>query len=364
MTPGQNAGNSVWRRCLTFVVAAIGGFAAYRVSMPLPWVIGSMIAVALFSLLGDGAKQPALGRRAAQVTIGTALGLYFTQDVIREVASFGHWMVLGAAFAIALTMLFAPLIQRMARLDGTTAIYAVALGASAEMAMQAQKAGANAALVASAHAIRIILVVSTASFIAYMTGAGNATLSPPGAPDLPWQIALVLAICAPLCGWALHRVGMPNAWVLGPIFLSGGFAAWGMQAKMYQGALIVAQVMIGWGLGQHMTRKFFVESPRMLMSSTVVTLSMLFICLTLSWGLAEITGINLLTSFLSVAPGGMAEMAIIAKAFGIGAPIVTAFHFFRIVSTIFLIKWVARVLLRSGWVKAQCPLAVSAGAGA
>lgn len=357
MAHSPGAGDSIGRRCLTFAFAAVGGCAAYYLSMPLPWVMGSMIAVALFSLLGEGAKQPVLGRRAAQVTIGTALGLYFTQEVIREVASFGHWMVLGASFAILLTMLFAPLIQRLARLDGTTAIFAVALGASAEMAMQAQKAGANAALVASAHAIRIILVVSTASFIASMAGDGATSLSPPGVPDLDWRIALVLAFSAPLFGWVLHRLGMPNAWVLGPLFVAGSFAASGLNAKMYQIALIVAQIMIGWGLGQHMTRKFFVESPRMLFSSALVTLSMLSICLALSWSLAESIGTTLLTSFLSIAPGGMAEMAIIAKAFGIGAPIVTAFHFFRVLSTIFLIRWVVRVLLRSGWVKTEYPQA-------
>jgi uncharacterized protein len=65
--------------------------------------------------------------------------------------------------------------------------------------------------------------------------------------------------------------------------------------------------------------------------------------------------VSLLTAFLAVAPGGTAEMAIIAKTFGIGAPIVTAFHFFRVITTVLSIGWVGRTLLRTGWVKARYP---------
>jgi membrane AbrB-like protein len=342
---------AVRRQLLTIIVAFVGGLAAYAVSFPLPWVMGSMIAVAILSLCGAAARQPSFGRHAAQVTIGTGLGLYFTQEVIREVASLGHWMLLGAVFAIGLSMFFSRVIQRMARLDAPTAIYSVALGASAEMTMQAQKAGADGAVVASAHAVRIILVVSAASLIAHLSGAGAVKFLSSNAPEISWRIALIFGFAAPLCGWLLHRIGMPNAWVLGPVLLAGSFAASGLHARLYQNVLVAAQIVIGWGLGQHMTREFFARSPRMLFAAATVTISMLLICFGVAWVVARSAGIPLLTAFLSVAPGGIAEMAIIAKTFGIGAPVVTAFHFCRIMSTIFLTRWVAQTLVRSGWVR-------------
>jgi uncharacterized membrane protein AbrB (regulator of aidB expression) len=89
----------------------------------------------------------------------------------------------------------------------------------------------------------------------------------------------------------------------------------------------------------------------MLFAAATVTVSMLLICFGVAWVVARSAGIPLLTAFLSVAPGGIAEMAIIAKTFGIGAPVVTAFHFCRIMSTIFLTRWVAQTLVRSGWVR-------------
>ncbi len=335
--------------------AAAGGSAAMALAVPLPWVLGSMMGVALVSLLGKGARQPIQARRVAQITIGAALGLTFTEEVLRQVASLGHWMLLGALFSIGLTMLFSRAIQRMARMDGPTAIYSVAVGASAEMALQAQQAGANGAQVASAHAIRIILVVSLASVVAYFSGekAGNPISS--ATPDLSWRLALLFVFLAPLCGWLANRLRVPNAWLLGPVLMAAGFAASGTTARMFPAALVAAQILIGWSLGQHMTREFFLKSPRMLASAAVVTLGMLAICVLLAWGLSRAGVISLLTAFLAVAPGGTAEMAIIAKTFGIGAPIVTAFHFFRVISTVLTIGWVGRIVVQTGRVSPQRP---------
>jgi membrane AbrB-like protein len=341
----------VWRQLLTLGVAFLGGLAMSFVGFPLPWIMGAMLSVAALSLAGGAARQPAFGRRAAQVAIGTGLGLYFTQEVIREVAAWGHWMLLGAVFATAMSMFFARVMQRLAGVDGTTAIYAVALGASSEMTIQAQKAGADGAVVASAHSLRVILVVSSASMIAHWHGAGGVQFLASTAAEITLPYALLFCFAAPMCGWLLDRLGTPNAWVLGPLFLAAAFAASGLHARLYQSVLVAAQLLIGWGLGQHMTREFFMRSPRILFSAATVTLSMLLICFGVASLVASRAGIPLLTAFLSVAPGGIAEMAIIAKTFGIGAPLVTAFHFCRIMSTIFLTKRVATTLLRSGWVR-------------
>jgi membrane AbrB-like protein len=347
----QGAAAQAGRKLLTLAAGGAGGYAFFWLAVPLPWVLGSMMGVAVVMLLGAGARQPIQGRRAAQVTIGTALGLTFTQEIIREVASLGHWMLLGSVFSIGLTMLFARAIQRMARLDAPTAIYSVAVGASAEMALQAQKAGADGAQVASAHAIRIILVVSLASVVAHYSVEQAAPYISAATPAISWQLGLLFVVLAPLCGWLADRVRLPNAWLLGPVMMAGCFAASGTTARMYPAALVAAQILIGWSLGQHMTRHFFMKSPRMLASAGVVTLSMLAICVLLAWSLSKTGAISLLTAFLAVAPGGTAEMAIIAKTFGIGAPIVTAFHFFRVISTVLLIGWVAKTLVRTGWVR-------------
>jgi len=353
LPPGAIA--AAGRKLLTLLAASLGGSAAWMLAIPLPWVLGSMMGVAGLTLLGAGARQPIQVRRFAQLTICTALGLTFTQDIVRQVASLGHWIVLGALFSLGLTLLFSRVIQRMARVDGVTAIYSVAVGASAEMALQAQKAGADGAQVASAHAIRIILVVSLASVVASLSGEKAFASMLAATPTIGWRLALLFVVLAPLCGWLAHRVRMPNAWLLGPVLMAGAFAASGVTARMDPVALVLAQILIGWSLGQHMTRQFFMGSPRLLLSAAAVTLGMLSLCILLAWGLGRTSAISMLTAFLALAPGGAAEMSILANAFGIGAPIVTAFHFFRVISAVLMIGWIVRLTLHTGWVQRHYP---------
>ena len=203
------------RRLLTLAAAALGGLAAAQIGIPLPWVLGAILGAALAMLAGVGARQPAQGRRLAQIIIGTALGLTFTQEVIREVLSLRHWIMAGAAFAIVLTMFFARVLQRLAAIDGTTAIYAVAVGASAEMSLPAHNAGANGAKVASAHAVRIILVVSLASVVAHYSGQAMVALAAAQPPAISWPLAVLFVALAPLCGWIGDRIRLPNPWLLG-----------------------------------------------------------------------------------------------------------------------------------------------------
>ena len=340
---------SDWRFWLTLAAGALGGWAAAAVRLPLPWVLGSMLAVAAVTLGGVGATQPIAGRRIAQMTIGVALGLGFTPPVLRSVAAMGHWLVLGAVYSLVLSALAARLFQRWARVDAMTAAYSTAVGASAEMALQAQRAGANGAVVASSHAVRITVVVTLASFIARLTGEHGDALADPTAQTLSLQMSIVFAVLAVAAGWIGQRIRLPNAFLLGPVIMAASFAANGVVARLHPWALEAAQIVIGWGLGQHMTRQFFMSSPRILAVSTAITVAMLGICVMAAAALHAVAGVSLLTAFLSLAPGGTAEMAIIAKTYGIGAPAVTAFHFFRVVATIVLTGWMAQKLADSGW---------------
>lgn len=104
-----------------------------------------------------------------------------------------------------------------------------------------------------------------------------------------------------------------------------------------------------------MTRAFFMRPPRLMLSAAAVTVCMLTICVLVAYAMSRTGAFSMLTAFLALAPGGAAEMAILATTFGIGAPIVTAFHFFRVISAVLLGGWIVRLTLRSGWVQRQAP---------
>jgi len=338
------------RLALTIGMATLGGWCAFQGHVPLPWVLGPMVFVAAVSMANRVHKQPVLARKSAQIYIGASIGLYFTPAVLQLIGGLAPWMVFGAFVGIFMSVLSARVLQKLANVDGPTAIYSVALGASAEMSVQAQRAGADGAVVASAHAVRIMIVTSTASYIAWASGA-TPIMPTPGIGVLSLPISIGLLAAATLTGWCFQKLRTPNPWVLGALLVAAIGANQEITGRLPDLGLIAAQIVIGWGLGQHINRAFFTRAPRTLASVAAVTLGILAVCMVAAWFISKGAEVAVMTAFLSMAPGGMTEMGVLSKAFGLGAPIVTAFHLTRILTTIFLTKPISEKMLTTGWVK-------------
>lgn len=342
-------------RLLTLAWALLCGALAQWAGLPLPWIIGPMFGVGLLTYAGYGARQPAWARKAGQITIGIALGLYFTPDVIRELTLYAGWMVLGAVFSLALTAGFARLFQRLGRTDGATAIYSSAIGAASDMAIAAQRAGANGAAVASAHALRVMMVVTFISFLAaFMAGPAAGSRLALRTAEIAPQTLAVIALLALGAAWLISRTRMPNPWVLVPLAIAAGYAAMGNESRLPDVLVNGGSMLIGWALGQHMTRDFFRASPRILLAAFVMTIGMLALSLGFAGVIAVVMGLPIITAIVATSPGGIAEMAITAKVLGLGAPVVTAFHLVRLISVILLIRPLSQLLLRAGWIQLSC----------
>src|SRR5512139_3614683 len=104
----------------SIVVALIGAAACVWIHTPLPWLIGPLVAVALVSMLHVRLASPPGGRQVGQWVIGVALGLYFSPDVVREVARLAPWVALAVAFALALGAFGSWMLSRMVGSDSPT----------------------------------------------------------------------------------------------------------------------------------------------------------------------------------------------------------------------------------------------------
>ena len=82
------------------VLGAIAGWLCSRLGTPIPWMMGPLVAVALLRVGGANVSAIPGGRQIGQWIIGTALGLYFTPAVVREVAGWWPLLAMGAVFAI------------------------------------------------------------------------------------------------------------------------------------------------------------------------------------------------------------------------------------------------------------------------
>ncbi len=348
-----------FRQLFTFLWAAVCGAGAQEIGLPLPWVLGPMFGVGFLSLAGVAGRQPIVLRNTGQVSLGLALGLYFSPAVIAELSKMAGWMVLGAVFSLCMGMAFSRFMQRFAGLDGYTAAYASAIGAAGDMAIQAQKLGADGASVATSHAIRLMIIVTVIPFIGSAWGADTAALALRAKVQLPlidpWHLT-VIAVFAAVIPIFAQRTRFPNPWVLIPLICAAVYAAMGNETRLPDPLVNAGTLLLGWNLGQHMTREFFKASPRVMAGAALMTLGMLLLSFAFATFLYFFVALPPLTAVVAASPGGIVEMSITAKVLGLGAAVVTAFQLVRLISVIVLIKPIADFLVRSGWLGLSSPM--------
>ena len=338
---------------LTLLLALAAALAAERVRLPLPWMIGPLLATALLGMAGVPLVGSTRLRNVGLVAIGVALGLYFSPPVLALVLRLAPALVLGVAWAILLGHGFYRFLLRFNGGDKATAYFAAAIGGASEMALLAERHGGRVDRVAAAHSLRVLMVVVLIPFGTQLAGVHGVDASLPAMHELR-PGGLVLLLGAALAGVALlHRMGAPNPWVLGSLLVTMALTGAGVElSALPRAASNAGQLFIGVALGTRFTPESLRAAPRWLGSVAAGTLAMIGLTLAFAWLLGHLTALHPATVFLGTAPGGIAEMCITAKVLQLGVPVVRAFQVLRYMAVLTLTAPLYRRELARGTARA------------
>ena len=329
MRPARDSGLNP---LLALLLCAGAGAAFTALRLPLPWMIGPLLAMAACNFAGAELRAPRGGRALGQVLIGTALGLYFTPAVGREVIA--HWplLLLAAGVAVLLGVLGGWVLSRVSGVDPTTAFFASVPGGAAEMTVLGERFRARPDRVALAQSLRILVVVIVVPFALTYSGAHGSDSLATAALPLRWPgLATLLAIAA-AAALLLDRLRMPNAFMFGPLAVTIAFTAAEVQFSSLPAILAnAAQLLIGCALGARFERRSLESAPRYVAGVLVSVLIGLALAALIAAAVAKLAGLSVPSLVLAMAPGGIAEMCITAKVLQLGVPLVTAAHVARVV---------------------------------
>ena len=333
---------------LTTGIAALGGGLLALLHVPLAWMIGAMMATAALAWHRPVAV-PGWARPAGLVFLGLGLGATFSGPVLAAVTGALPVLLAGGVIAIATGFVVARLFTRLAGTDLQTAFFCAVPGGVIVMAMLAQDAKASVATVTLAQTMRVLVVVLTfppllgwlAPYGAF--GEFMAPRQPIWWPGLLGMAAAGLAL-APVAA-ARHRQSL-DAGALRPGDRPGG------DGPPYSGvpvALInAAQVAMGASLGTRLTKSFLLSSRRLAIAAVISSIVLSLLLALIAWGIAVAAGMPVPALILGMAPGGMPEMALTAKALELAVPLVLGFHLTRTVLCNLLVGPLHRAGLRLG----------------
>jgi hypothetical protein len=317
---------------LALLLCAGAGAAFASLHLPLPWMIGPLLAMATCNFAGAELRAPRGGRAVGQILIGTALGLYFTPAVGQQVIAYWPVLLLAAAVAVLLGVLGGWILSRVSGVDTTTAFFASVPGGAAEMTILGERFHARPDRVALAQSLRILVVVIVVPFALTYSGAHGSDSFVTVGPPLRWQGLATLLALAAAGALLLDRLRMPNAFMFGPLAVTIAITVAEVQFSSLPAILTnSAQLLIGCALGARFERRSLESAPRYVAGVLVSVLIGVAFAALIAAAVARLAGLSVPSLVLAMAPGGIAEMCITAKVLQLGVPLVTAAHVARVV---------------------------------
>ncbi len=318
---------------LALVIGLLGGGLFNLLSLPLPWMLGAIAATTIAAVGGLPVAVPGGVRQPMLAILGIALGSAFSPVVLERAG--GWWLSLAALLPlIALsTAVGTMILRRWFHCDGVTAFFTATPGGLNEMVAVGTALGGDERMIALAHSLRIFLVVLLIPlwfqlFGGYLPGA-RGPLGPP-LMSLPIDDALMLALCLVAIPLAL-RLRLPAAMLLGPLLASAGLHATSLTTARPPGLLIaLAQVVIGAAIGSRFAGIAWARIRQSLTAALILTVIMLGLGALAAASLSGPTGAAVSALMLAFAPGGLAEMSLVALALGIDVAFVASHHVVRV----------------------------------
>ena len=316
---------------LSFAFA--GAILANALGFPLPWLLGPLLITVIFGIFKVPSQCDLRWRKCGQWVIGTGLGLYFTPLMMTTLLLNWPALVIGIVWALILGSVLAWAQYKLIHLDWATSWFSSCIGGASEMVNIAERYHAQVDKVAAAHSLRIVLLVVCIPVFLEWYYTVNLSLMPTPSYVESTALEVMILLCLSFCAALLaNKLKVLNPWVLGPLVVIGGLTAFDFQLTHLPEFLIhFGQLCIGWSLGSKFPFNFFSTSRKFIVGCLVFNMIGLVMSTLIAIVLARLFNFNEATMILGISPGGIAEMALTAKALGLAVPVVVAFQLTRLI---------------------------------
>jgi len=338
-----------WKAMLaTLVLACAGGVAGRLIGMPLPWLLGPMIAICAAAMsgikfFGAPLQWPEASRAVFIPVLGVMIGGAFTMDLILGIVDWWPSALGLAAFLLIAHWCVFFLYRRLGGYDPATAFYASAPGGFVESILLGAAAGANTGIIAAQHFSRVLIAVFVIPIgfslvLGEVVGSAAGVTLDRGGGSLTPLDALILLAAAVAGVFAGRWLRLPAPLFSGPVLVSAAVHVAGLTGAQPPGFLVnITQLVIGTTLGVRAVGLSGRDTLRAFALSGLGMAIMLAIAGGFALVLRNYSEASFAALILAYAPGGLVEMSLIALSLGLSVPFVSVHHILRILFALTLV---------------------------
>lgn len=323
-------------RLLLFITAGCLGTLLMKMHIPIPYMLGGMTVAILYkTFVGEKAvKWPRLWRDIGLMVAGYGIGVNFNtaawNNFLHELAgvSASTFIALGASIIIAIVT------AKVTREDLKSCVIGMLPGGmTMSLLMAEEDKTINPNVVVVMQVIRLFGVIISVPFLTVLLLDAKVINSPLGMvahAGCHWAIFIPLTI---LGSFIATKLRLPTPVLLGSILATTVFNIFVGSVQPVPGFLMApAQLSIGLFMGMILDAKRIAQTKNVLPFVIGGTALLVVISIGVAYVLSDLYGFSLVTAFLAMAPGGIAEMALAGLSMGEDVATILAYQLVRLLA--------------------------------
>lgn len=349
---------------ITFFVGLIGAGIALKYKVSAGAMIGSLFAVAIFSIVTGKAYLPQSYKVIAQISTGAFIGARIKYNDIIELKKVLKPAVIMVILMALINFVMGYFLYKSSDMDMKTALFCTAPGGIMDMTLIAYDFGADTSKVAVMQMMRLISVMCLIPILIKGVIRYYKSKSPVDNIEtekisgekiikkekVPFMVDLkkivITMVIGTISGFIGYFAGIPA----GAMSVSmAGVAAYNIKSdKAFMPIKLrqFIQVLGGSLIGAKMTMGDLIGLKTIAIPVIIVISGFCVMNLILGIMIYKMSDFNIPTSMFSAAPGGISDIAIIAGELGADTPKVAAMQFIRLVSVIAFYPILIKIIIQ------------------
>jgi uncharacterized protein len=338
------------------ITAVIGGLLFNLIKVPIPWLLGPMAALLIASRFRNVTFYwPVAMRDTGLMIVGYSIGISFTKSSLSDIISQLPSMLILTTLIVLACAGLAYVMSKWSGIDYPTALTSSIPGGLSQIVIFAEEMkGIDLTIVTFFHVTRVLIVVFLIPFVVFspiFLKERTTGLSEIVNNSVPWNhfspdIFLFAVIClfAAIIG---KKVKLPAPFFLAPVLVAALLNLFVMQGIPLPPSLLdTAQFMVGGYIGLLLKPEKIKNKRKIISFALMNGLIMVGITMAFSLLLTKTHHLSTITGFLSLAPGGMDQMGIIAHEVKADLSTVTSYQLFRMLYIYIAVPPLLRLVLK------------------
>ena len=321
------------------IVSIPGALIAEYFNVPLAWFLGPMIFTSVLSLCGVKTKMPKLVLSTVLIFLGLYIGNYIDKSLFSQIHQWAWTSLIMLAYIIVSVLLVSKYLQKFSGYEKKTSVFSAAPGALGPLLILAEDQKSDLSQVATAHLIRLIIIITVFPFIVdSFYNSENIKFPETIVENQNIFDLLILIVLSITLIIIFDKLKIPAALLAGTLVASGFLQISEIAAYKLPGNIIdYCLLILGSSVGCRFANKTFNEIAKNTLHSFVATFFLVLLGFLAAVVASYVIDQNFFTLLLSYCPGGIYEVAVIAIFFNLDPEFVSFHHIIRLLLILFFV---------------------------